>query len=133
MPALKKRKLLILDDNASFAESLSDVLSREGFETRWSPQAAAARKLAVEFHPEVLIVDVNLLTVSGIDVAQQFCRDRLVGFVVFLTGSVDMDQSDIPAELQPIAVVLHKPVEKEDLLDAISRLSRKLPGAAASS
>jgi hypothetical protein len=30
-------------------------------------------------------------------------------------------------------VVLHKPVEKENLLEAISRLSKKVPGAASAS
>lgn len=129
----RTQKLLILDDNASFAESLADVLSREGFAVEWASQSGVAYKHAIASRPDVLIVDVNLVTVSGISVAQQYYRDRLVGAVVFLTGSVDMEQRDIPADLERIAVVLHKPVEKENLLEAISRLSQKAPGATASS
>lgn len=68
-------------------------------------------------------MDVNLVTASGIEVAQQFVRERLARAVVFLTGSVDLDQSDIPDELRPISQVLLKPVEKEDLLHAIATLA----------
>ena len=118
-----QKKLLIVDDNGSFAESLADVLSQLGFEVKWATQASKAKILAREFLPDVLIVDVNLVTASGIDVAQQFARERLANGFVFLTGSVDMDHRQIPELLKPVAVVLHKPVAKEDLLGAIETLS----------
>ncbi len=120
-----QKKLLIVDDNGSFAESLADVLSQQGFNVKWATQASKAKTLAREFVPDVLIVDVNLVTASGIEVAQQFARERLASGFVFLTGSVDMDHKDIPESLKPIAVVLHKPVAKEELLDAIETLSRE--------
>lgn len=123
LSALIRKKLLIVDDNGSFAESLADVLSQQGFEVRWAAQAAKARTLARDFRPDVLIVDVNLVTASGIEVAQQFAHEELASGFVFLTGSVDMDQRDIPESLKSIAVVLHKPVAKEDLLSAIETLS----------
>ncbi len=121
-----QKKLLILDDNGSFAESLADVLSQQGFEVSWTAQAAKARTLARSFLPDVLIVDINLVTASGIDVAQQFARERLANGFVFLTGSVDMDQRQIPESLKSIAVVLHKPVAKEDLLEAIAALGEEV-------
>ena len=118
-----RKKLLIADDNGSFAESLADVLSQQGFEVKWATQASKAKTLAREFLPDVLIVDVNLVTASGIEVAQQFAREELASGFVFLTGSVDMDHRQVPAALKRIAVVLHKPVAKEDLLGAIETLS----------
>lgn len=118
-----RKKLLILDDNGSFAESLADVLSHQGFDVQWAAQAKKARALARSFLPDILIVDVNLVTASGIEVAEQFAGERLANGFVFLTGSVDMDQRHIPESLQPVAVVLHKPVAKEDLLNALERLS----------
>ena len=118
-----RRKLLILDDNGSFAESLADVLSQQGFEVQWAAQAAKARTLARSFLPDILIVDINLVTASGIEVAQQFAQEGLTSAFVFLTGSVDMDQRLLPESLKRVAIVLHKPVEKEDLLNAIGTLS----------
>ena len=118
-----RKKLFILDDNGSFAESLADVLSQQGFEVKWAAQAPKARTLARSFLPDVLIVDINLVTASGIEVAQQFAHDQIARGFVFLTGSVDLDYRDIPELLKPMAVILHKPVAKEDLLDAIARLS----------
>jgi len=120
---LTRKKLLILDDNGSFAESLADVLSQQGFEVKWAIQASKGRVLAKTFLPDVLIVDVNLGTASGIEVAQQFARDKIAGGFIFLTGSVDLDHRDIPESLKPFAVVLHKPVAKEDLMSAIGSVS----------
>jgi DNA-binding response OmpR family regulator len=125
LSGLIRKKLLIVDDNGAFAESLADVLSQQGFEVRWATKASKAKTLAREFLPDVLIVDVNLVTASGIDVAQQFARERLASGFVFLTGSVDMDARDIPELLKTAAVVLHKPAAKEDLLNAIGTLSRE--------
>jgi FixJ family two-component response regulator len=121
----RKKKLFILDDNASFAESLCDVLTQQGFDVRWSAQASQAQRLLSASPADVLLVDVNLGTASGIDVAQQFCRENLVSGVVFMTGSVDMDQSGVPQALRDKCVVLHKPVDKGMLMDAIGSLTPK--------
>jgi FixJ family two-component response regulator len=74
---------------------------------------------------DVLLTDVNLGSASGIEVAQQFYRENLVGGVVFMTGSIDMDQRDVPESLRHVSVVLHKPVDKEMLLNAIATCSPK--------
>jgi DNA-binding response OmpR family regulator len=128
LSALIRKKLLILDDNGSFAESLADVISHQGFEVQWASQVAKARTLARSFLPDVLIVDINLVTTSGIEVAEQFARESLANGFVFLTGSVDMDQTHVPEPLKGKAVVLHKPVAKEDLLEAIEALSGEASG-----
>jgi two-component system, OmpR family, response regulator RstA len=126
---LTRKKLLILDDNASFAESLCDVLSQQGFDVRWAAQASDAHALATASGADVLLVDVNLGAASGIEVAQQFYRENLVRGVVFMTGSIDMNQNDIPELLKKRSVVLHKPVDKETLLNAIASLSPKASGS----
>src|SRR5258708_2291843 len=73
---LIRKKLLILDDNASFAESLCDVLIQQGFDVRWSAQTSQARTLARATRADVLLVDVNLGSTSGTEVAQQFYREN---------------------------------------------------------
>ena len=109
------------------------MLTRLGFDVRWSIQASQARSLAGVSPADVLLVDVNLVTASGIEVAQQLFHDNLVASVLFMTGSVDMDQADIPTVLRDKSKVLHKPVDKEMLLNAIATLSAKAsePGKSA--
>ena len=129
---VKQTSLLILDDNTSFAESLSDVLARAGFACRWASQAAEAMKMAGSAAPDVLLVDVNLGAMSGIEVAQQICRKSRTTGVVFMTGSIDLDQSRIPDDLRSRSVVLHKPVDKETLVNAIASVSVKASESASS-
>jgi FixJ family two-component response regulator len=129
---VKQTSLLILDDNSSFAESLSDVLARSGFACRWRSRPAEALKLAAIAAPDVLLVDVNLGTVSGIEVAQKLCRTNRSMGVVFMTGSIDLDQSQIPEDFRSRSVVLHKPVDKETLVNAIASVSVKVSESASS-
>lgn len=127
---MKQTSLLILDDNSSFAESLSDVLERSGFSCRWASRPEEAVNLAAGATPDVLLVDVHLGTVSGIEVAQRLCRhNRMLG-VVFMTGSIDLDQSHLPEDLRSRSIVLHKPVDKEALVRAIASVSAKESGSA---
>jgi FixJ family two-component response regulator len=89
-------------------------------------------KLAASVAPDALLVDVNLGIVSGIEVAQQLCRlNRTMG-VVFMTGSIDLDQSQIPEDFRSRSVVLHKPVDKETLVNAIASVSVKASESASS-
>jgi two-component system, OmpR family, response regulator len=125
---LIRKKLLILDDNAPFSELLCDLLTQQGFDARWATGADDARAAAESAPPDVLIIDVNLGTCSGLHVAQQFWTLKLAAAVVFLTGKIDFDMNQVPTELKGIAEVLHKPVDKETLLETIAKLT---PAAAA--
>jgi hypothetical protein len=52
--------------------------------------------------------------------------------VVFMTGSIDLDQSQIPEDFRSRSVVLHKPVDKETLVNAIASVSVKASESASS-
>jgi len=125
---LTRKKLLILDDNAPFSESLCDLLTQQRFDARWATAADQARAAAETTQPDLLIIDVNLGDHSGLEVAQQFWTSKLVTAIIFLTGKIDFDMSEVPVQLKAISVVLHKPVDKETLLEAIAKLT---PAAAA--
>ncbi len=122
------KKLLILDDNAPFSESLSDLLAQQGFAARWTTVADEAHTAARTDRPDILIVDVNLATRSGLDVARQFWNEKLTTAVIFLTGKVEFDIAHVSAELKAKSLVLHKPVDKETLLDAIAKLTPAAAG-----
>ena len=118
--------VLIVEDNEGFAETLSEVLKSRGFQTHWvaTPEEAHAASQAQRY--DLMIIDHGLEGQSGIDVAHKLAHQNLIDRVVFLTGRVSMSDSEIPSNLTGRAAVLHKPVEMDELVATIRRLTPAL-------
>ncbi|HET8552353.1 MAG TPA: ATP-binding protein [Gammaproteobacteria bacterium] len=71
MVAREHLKVLIVDDYASAAESLAELLNYEGFETRIASDGAEAVEAATEFRPEVALIDIGLPVMDGYEVARR--------------------------------------------------------------
>jgi DNA-binding response OmpR family regulator len=64
-------KVLIVEDDESMAVALKDGFEYEGYETRLVRDGAQGLKLATESPPDILILDVMLPKLSGLDVLKQ--------------------------------------------------------------
>ena len=68
---VRPRRILVVDDNADVAESLSEWLGDSGHEVRVARTGAAALEQAEAFRPEVMLVDIGLPDMSGHDIARK--------------------------------------------------------------
>jgi CheY-like chemotaxis protein len=64
------RRILVVDDNADSAHSLSLLLSFEGHETQTAYTAADALQLIESFQPDVVLLDIGLPKMDGYEVAR---------------------------------------------------------------
>jgi CheY-like chemotaxis protein len=64
-------RALIVDDNAVNQELLSFVLESDGFEVRIAARGEEALRIFDQFAPDLLIVDVQLPGMSGLDLINQ--------------------------------------------------------------
>jgi CheY-like chemotaxis protein len=64
-------RALVVDDHPVNQELLSFVLEEEGFEVRTAPCAEEALTLADQFQPDVLILDVQLPGMSGLELTRE--------------------------------------------------------------
>ena len=64
-------RLLIADNNRDMATSLSLLLRREGFEVQVAHDGDQAVKIAFSFDPDVLILDLCMPILGGLQVANQ--------------------------------------------------------------
>lgn len=81
-------RILVVDDLAASAETLMTLLEMEGFEVRIAHEGMAALKIAQEFRPDVVLLDIGLPGMNGFEVANRLrglpeCRDALL---IALTG-----------------------------------------------
>jgi len=64
-------KVLIIEDDESMATALKDGLVYEGFTVSQAKDGAAGLKMATEARPDLVILDVMLPKMSGLDVCRQ--------------------------------------------------------------
>jgi DNA-binding NtrC family response regulator len=110
----------VVDDDASVRESVESLVRSAGFrvETFTSAQEFLASPRASV--PSCLVLDVELPGISGLDLQHELAKSDIQIPIVFLTG-----HGDIPMTVRAIRAgaleFLTKPIDEEDLLDAIRR------------
>jgi len=67
-PALR---ILIVDDYAPAADSLSELLQVQGFETRVARNGADALDAAIDFKPALALIDIGLPEMDGYELARR--------------------------------------------------------------
>jgi len=86
--ARTKRRVLIVDDNRDLAATAGALLSASGHDVRTVYDGVAAVATAIEFHPDVVLLDIGLPGMSGYEVARQLraSEQRHSMLLVALTG-----------------------------------------------
>lgn len=77
VPASRQRRILLVDDNQDTVHSLARLLSLRGHEVATAFDGVAALKIAQEFQPDFLLLDIGLPGLDGYELAR---RLRAQGF-----------------------------------------------------
>ena len=64
-------RVLIVDDDRSVVKMLNVRLQAEGYRTELAVDGATALKLAEEYRPDVILLDLAMPTVTGADVLNE--------------------------------------------------------------
>jgi DNA-binding response OmpR family regulator len=67
-PAARLRKILLVEDDNSLANVYITRLQAEGFDVRRVPNGEEALAAALEYKPDLILLDVMMPKVSGFDV-----------------------------------------------------------------
>lgn len=85
-----KRKILVVDDEQTIANSVSWVLNIEGFETRAAYSGEEAIQTAESFTPDALICDVLMAGLSGVETAEAIRAKFPKCKVLLISGHVSL-------------------------------------------
>jgi two-component system response regulator RegX3 len=83
--------VLVVEDEESFVEALERGLAREGFVVRVARDGAEALELFDAVKPDLVLLDIMLPKVSGIDVARQLRRRSSVPIIMVTAKSEEID------------------------------------------
>ncbi len=81
-------RVLVVDDAPEFIEMLVPLLEREGYITETARDGEAAISAARSFVPDVIVLDLGLPKVDGVDVCRQV-RSFSDAYVIMLTARSD--------------------------------------------
>ena len=116
-------RILVVDDNADAAETLSELLRLAGYEVRSAGHARAALALLDEFAPQLALLDIGLPDINGYQLADMMrAHPGGAGMrLVALTG-YGRDNDRAQALAARFDEHLVKPVAAERLFELIARL-----------
>jgi CheY-like chemotaxis protein len=72
--ALSGRRILIVDDNIDAANSLASLLNMMDNDARTANDGPGALRLAGEYRPDIVLLDIGLPGMNGYDVARELRR-----------------------------------------------------------
>ncbi len=69
---MEKRKILIIDDEREICLVLAEILESQGFEVKRASSAWKALNVIHEFYPDLLLLDVMMPIISGLEFLKKF-------------------------------------------------------------
>ena len=79
-------RVLVVDDEALLADLLSSALRYEGWDVTTATTGLAAVRAAAETGPDVVVLDIMLPDIDGLEVLRRIRKDRPTVPVLFLTA-----------------------------------------------
>lgn len=118
---LRGKKLLLAEDEGSFAASLKSVLENAGMEVTIAADGEIAKRLLDADHYAIILSDIRMPKVTGIDLLQHVQATRPKLPVVLMTGFSELADAKKAAELGAKGF-LNKPFRLKDLTDQLEKI-----------
>ncbi len=117
------RRILVVDDESTLVAALRYTLEREGFEVVTADRGDRGLSLAVERHPDLVILDVMLPGIDGFEVCRLLRRRSSVP-ILMLTAKTDEVDKVVGLELGADDY-LTKPFSMRELLARVRAMFRR--------
>ncbi len=119
-PGVPKPHVLVVDDERLTREHCRDTLAQAGFEVRLAADAGAALEMAEADPPTVILLDVVLPGISGIDALTHLGRVAPSTPVIMITAHATLHNA-IEALKHGAYDYIPKPLEPDALIQAVKR------------
>ena len=120
--------ILVVEDERQIAEIASDYLVRAGFSVIVSANGASALDLARSRRPDLIVLDLGLPRIDGLDVAKTLRRESSVP-IIMLTARVEESDRLLGLELGADDYIT-KPFSPRELVARVQAVLRRATNAA---
>jgi len=116
--------ILIVDPDSSFREHICETLGKNGYDVEGVEEGGAALEALKKYDWDLILSEVDLPSVSGLDFLQQV-RDLSPRTLVLLIASRPSVESAVAAIRQGAQDYLLKPISTKEVVDRILRLMER--------
>jgi two-component system OmpR family response regulator len=118
-------RILVVDDEANISDLISMSLKFLGFDVRTAASGSEALRIAAEFKPHAMILDVMLPDFDGFEVCKQIRNEGQNVGVLFLTAKGEM-----PNKIKGLTIggddYMTKPFSLEEVVARLQALLRRI-------
>ena len=113
--------ILTVDDQAIDREFLATLLGYVGYDVLQASDGAEALEIVGSHHPDLVITDLQLPTMSAAEFADRVHDDPAIADtpIIFYTPTYRVTEARVLGQSCRVAAVLAKPAEPQDILDAV--------------
>ncbi len=113
-------RIVIAEDETDIRVNLTRLLSLEGYEVWAAPNGRAAFELVRQYLPDLVLSDVMMPEMTGLDLLQTMRTDPLTAHIPTVLLTAKADRSDLREGMNLGADdYLTKPFQRDELLDCI--------------
>lgn len=110
--------VLVVDDEANQRNILKTILSEEGYETYVAPSGEEALKVVKTYNPEVVLTDLKMEGMDGIELMEKIRSRRDAPEVVLMTAFGTVTTA-VEAMKKGAYHYLEKPLDKDKVLSTV--------------
>jgi two-component system response regulator MprA len=123
--------VLVVEDDVSIADVLRRTIRQEGHEVRSAGDGVEALRLAEEFTPDLVVLDLGLPKLDGVEVCRRLRAESDVPILILTARTETEDRvTGLDSGADDYLV---KPFERKELLARIRALLRRRPPRGAAS
>jgi two-component system OmpR family response regulator len=119
-------RVLVVDDEQNLAELVSMAVRYEGWEAQTADTGSQAVRVAKEFHPDVVVLDIMLPDFDGLEVLRRIRTDNPQVPVLFLTAR-DAVEDRVGGLTAGADDYVTKPFSLEEVIARLHALLRRSP------
>jgi DNA-binding response OmpR family regulator len=120
-----KRRILVVEDDTSLARVLCDNLVYEGFDVALAGDGHRALKEHEAFHPDLVLLDLTLPGLDGLEVCRRLTREQTRTGIIILTARTQNDDKVQGLRLGADDYIT-KPFALDELLARIEAVLRRV-------
>ena len=126
---MKKKKILVIDDQRGFTKMVKLNLELAGdYEVKIQNNPLDAMLTAIEFKPDVILLDVIMPDLEGPDVVYQFKNNEMLKDtpVIFMTANITKEEVDAQEGYIGGHAFLAKPGTIDELIACVEKQLKNL-------
>jgi CheY-like chemotaxis protein len=124
---MSRGTVLIVDDDPIVLEVTKERLEGAGYTVHTREEALGTSQWTAEFHPDVILLDINMPALTGVDLAQLLKKRRATKDVAIIFYS-SIEASELQGKLAAAGAVgvIQKTGDARRFLESFERLVSRL-------